>query len=115
MNLNLLLTKLARAAFTLWLVVTLAFVVLHLSGDPIEALVGDQASQEVIDRYRAKFGFDRPLWEQYLTYFASIAGGDFGISLSDRTPTVELIAGALPRSEEHTSELQSLMRISYAV
>src|SRR3546814_14853848 len=30
--------------------------------------------------------------------FASIAGGDFGISLSDRTPTVELIAGALPQT-----------------
>lgn len=96
MNVNLLLTKLARAAFTVWLVVTLAFLVLHFSGDPIEALVGDQASQEVIDAYRAKFGFDRPLWEQYLTYFAGLAGGDFGISLSDRTPTLELIAGALP-------------------
>jgi peptide/nickel transport system permease protein len=96
MNANLLLTKLVRAAFTVWLVVSLAFVVLQFSGDPIEALVGDQASQEVIDHYRAKFGFDRPLWEQYLTYFGGIATGDFGISLSDRTPTLELIAGALP-------------------
>src|SRR3546814_6523211 len=30
-------------------------------------------------------------------------------------PKVERIEGILPRSEEHTSELQSLMRISYAV
>src|SRR3546814_3811165 len=30
-------------------------------------------------------------------------------------PRVDTSLGALPRSEEHTSELQSLMRISYAV
>lgn len=98
MNLNLLLIKIGRAAITIWLVVTLAFFVLHLSGDPIEAMVGDQASEEVIEHYRVKFGFDRPLWEQYFTYFARIAGGDFGISLSDRTPTLELIADALPNT-----------------
>src|SRR3546814_6837680 len=33
----------------------------------------------------------------------------------DRTPCSPAISQALPRSEEHTSELQSLMRISYAV
>jgi peptide/nickel transport system permease protein len=98
MNLNLLLIKIARAGITLWLVVTLAFFVLHLSGDPIEALVGDQASEAVIQHYREKFGFDRPLWEQYLTYFVGIASGDFGISLSDRTPTLELITAALPNT-----------------
>src|SRR3546814_4473372 len=41
---------------------------------------------------------------------ASFAGRDFDAALLDALP-----AGVDPRSEEHTSELQSLMRISYAV
>ena len=98
MSLHLFTIKLARALFTVWLVVSFAFVVLHASGDPIEALVGDQASPAVVAYYTKKFGFDRPLPEQYVSYFAGVLSGDFGISLSDRTPTLDLILGALPNT-----------------
>lgn len=89
-------TKVIRGLLTIWLIVTFTFVALNLSGDPIEALVGDQASPAVIAHYRAKFGLDRPLWEQYASYLGAIATGDFGLSLSDQRPAVELIAAALP-------------------
>ena len=92
------LTKLGRGVLTVWLIVTFTFVALNLSGDSIDALVGDQASPEVIAHYREKFGLDRPLWQQYLSYLAGIAQGDFGLSLSDQRPAVELIAGALPHT-----------------
>lgn len=95
---RLFLTKLARGLLTVWLIVTLTFVALNLSGDPIEALVGDQAPAEVIAHYREKFGLDRPLWQQYVSYVAGIAQGDFGLSLSDQRPAIELIAAALPRT-----------------
>ena len=39
---------------------------------------------------------DRPLWQQYLVYFGNIAQGDFGLSLSDRKPALDLISAALP-------------------
>ena len=90
--------KLLRGLVTVWLVVTLTFAALHLSGDPIEVLVGDQAPPEVVAHYREKFGLDRPLWQQYLSYFASIAQGDFGLSMSDRTPAATLIMQALPKT-----------------
>lgn len=90
--------KVLRGLVTVWLVVTLTFAALHLSGDPIEHLVGDQAPPEVIAHYRAKFGLDRPLWEQYVSYFANIARGDFGLSMSDRMPAMTLIVQALPKT-----------------
>jgi peptide/nickel transport system permease protein len=90
--------KIVRSLATIWLVVTLTFVALHLSGDPIEALVGDQAPPEVVEYYRAKFGLDRPLWQQYLAYFENIAEGNFGLSLSDRLPATTLIRQALPKT-----------------
>src|SRR3546814_4943749 len=41
--------------------------------------------------------------------------GRFRPGRTPRTPTATGAGGAPPRSEEHTSELQSLMRSSYAV
>ncbi|RPI43928.1 MAG: ABC transporter permease [Betaproteobacteria bacterium] len=96
MNARFVLTKLVRALVTLWLVVTFAFLILHASGDPIEILLGDQAEQDVIDRYRELYGLDRPLHEQYLRYFFGVARGDLGFSLSDQRPVTELLAEAIP-------------------
>lgn len=92
------LTKIVRGILTVWIIVTFTFVALNLSGDPIDALVGDQASPEIIAHYREKFGLDRPLWQQYVAYVAGIAQGDFGLSLSDQRPATELIAAALPHT-----------------
>jgi len=91
-----LIRKLVRGLLTVWVVVTFTFVALNLSGDPIEALVGDQASPEVVQQYRQKFGLDRPLWEQYVSYLQNLVQGDFGLSLSDQRPATELIEEALP-------------------
>ena len=87
-----------RGLLTIWIVVTFTFVALNLSGDPIEMLVGDQATPEVIEHYRQKYGLDRPLWQQYLAYLGNVAQGDFGLSLSDHRPAVSLIADALPHT-----------------
>lgn len=90
--------KLGRGLLTVWIAVTFTFVALNLSGDPIEMLVGDQATPEVIEHYREKFGLDRPLFEQYFAYLSSVVQGDFGLSLSDQRPALELIASALPHT-----------------
>ena len=96
MNTRFILAKLARALVTLWLVVTFAFFILHLSGDPIEILIGDQAEQEVIDRYKELYGLDRPMHEQYFRYFVGVATGDLGFSLADQRPVAALLAEAVP-------------------
>lgn len=96
MNLRFVLTKVLRALLTLWLVVTFAFVIMHVSGDPIEILIGDQAEQDVVDHYKELYGLDRPLHEQYVRYFKGILQGDLGYSLSDQRPVTELLAEAIP-------------------
>jgi peptide/nickel transport system permease protein len=83
--------KLLRAGFTLWLVVTFVFFVLRLTGDPVEQLLPDDASPEVFDFYRQKWGLDRPLWDQYLAYWASLFQGDFGISFRNNQPAFQMV------------------------
>ncbi|HIP76896.1 MAG TPA: ABC transporter permease [Kiloniellaceae bacterium] len=96
MTLNVVLIKLVRAFITIWIVASFAFVILSLTGDPVEILAGDDAPLEVQRYYEQKYGFDKPVWEQYLNYLGSLARGDFGISLSDETPALDLVLEAIP-------------------
>lgn len=53
--------------------------------------------QEMADAFSAKFGLDRPLWQQYLSYMGDIATLDFGRSITQYPIRVaDLIAAALP-------------------
>jgi len=92
--------KIFRAGITIWLVVTIAFLILRLSGDPLESLVGDDASQQVVEYYRQKYGFDRPLYHQYLSYFANVLSGDLGVTLQEERNALEVVLEAIPRTLE---------------
>jgi peptide/nickel transport system permease protein len=56
-------------------------------------------TEKIVAAYNEKFGLDKPLWQQYLTYMGSLARGDLGVSLYRYPATVvELIQQALPWS-----------------
>jgi peptide/nickel transport system permease protein len=90
------LSRLLRAALTITAVVTFAFIVLRLSGDPAQLIMSDDAPPEVIAAFRAAWGLDRPLWQQYLAYFAQAAQGNLGQSMRDGRPAVELVMERVP-------------------
>ena len=54
--LRFLLTRLLRAAVTIVLVVTFAFVVLRLSGDPAQIIMGADAPPEAVEAFRTAWG-----------------------------------------------------------
>lgn len=93
-----LLVRVLRALITLWAVVSLVFLVLRVTGDPVTALVPDTATPEVIAAYRAKFGLDRSLAEQYLAYGAAILEGDLGRSFIDRRPAFTVLMERVPNT-----------------
>ena len=88
--------RLARAALTIVLVVTFAFVVLRLSGDPALIIMSPEAPQEAIEAFRHAWGLDQPIWVQYLDYFWAIAHGDLGVSFRDGRPAIQLVAERIP-------------------
>jgi peptide/nickel transport system permease protein len=97
-NLRFVCIKLLRAMLTALIVLTFVFVVLRLSGDPIENLVGDEAPADVVEYYRAKYGLDRPIFEQYVLYFQGIAHGDMGISFRDQRDALDVVIERLPNT-----------------
>jgi peptide/nickel transport system permease protein len=85
-----------RAFATILFVVTFAFIVLRLSGDPAMLIMGAEAPPDAITAFRDAWGLDEPMWRQYLNYFGAIATGDLGYSMRDRRPALDLVIERLP-------------------
>jgi peptide/nickel transport system permease protein len=94
--LRFLVTRLLRTLVTVVLVVTFAFVVLRLSGDPAQIIMGADAPPEAIDAFRTAWGLDEPLWVQYLAYFKVIFTGDLGRSMRDGRDAIVLVLERVP-------------------
>jgi peptide/nickel transport system permease protein len=85
-----------RALLTILFVMTFAFVVLRLSGDPALLIMSVDAPPEAIKAFREAWGLERPLWEQYFAYLGHAAVGDFGKSMRDGRPAIELVMERVP-------------------
>jgi peptide/nickel transport system permease protein len=72
------------------------FLLMRVGGDPVAHLVRPEADEAEIAAVRAAYGFDRPLYEQYLTSLAMLARGDFGESVRFRTDAMPLVLERLP-------------------
>lgn len=90
------LLRLGRAAITIALVVTFAFIVLRLSGDPALIILGPEAPPEAIAAFRKSWGLDEPILIQYFDYFRAIVVGDLGRSMRDGRPAIQLVAERIP-------------------
>jgi peptide/nickel transport system permease protein len=75
-----------------WALVTIVFLLLRVApGDPVSASVGDKLSPEALDARRAALGLDRPLIVQYLEYLKDVATFNFGNTISDNRPILDII------------------------
>ncbi|MDQ6906603.1 MAG: ABC transporter permease [Chloroflexota bacterium] len=90
------LQRIVRAVLTLWLVVSVVFFILHFSGDPVALLLSDTATPAQIEALRAQLGLDQPLPVQYAKYLGSLVRGDFGNSLRQRQPAMQLVLARFP-------------------
>ncbi|MGL5114034.1 MAG: ABC transporter permease [Beijerinckiaceae bacterium] len=92
------LIRLLRAVITIWAVVTIVFFVLRVTGDPVYALVPDDATPEVVALYRERWGLDQPLWAQYVNYWGAVFTGDLGRSFVDRRDALTVVMERLPKT-----------------
>lgn len=91
-------------AFAMVLLATLVvFLIANtVPGDPALAALGDmQASDPVqVREFRARWGLDLPLWQQYGLFLQRLAQGDLGISISSRRPVLADILDYAPATLE---------------
>ena len=89
-----------RGLITLWLVVTVVFFGLRISGDPVTLMLGFEATPEAIDSMQDKLGLNDSIPVQYLRYMQIVARGDFGQSLREPRPVTEVVLDRVPATLE---------------
>ncbi|WP_407332658.1 oligopeptide ABC transporter permease OppB [Enterovibrio sp. 27052020O] len=95
---RLIFTRTLEAIPTLLVLITISFFLMRFApGNPFSS--EKTLPPQVMENINAKYGLDKPVFEQYTTYLGNILQGDFGPSFKYKDYTVnELVATALPVS-----------------
>ncbi|MEU1973192.1 ABC transporter permease [Microbacterium sp. NPDC019599] len=76
---------------TVFIVVTVVFLLTRITGDPITAALGDRLPPDQLQERIEEAGYNRPLIVQYLEYVGNVVRGDFGMTISDNRPVLEVL------------------------
>ena len=76
---------------TVFILVTMVFVLMRTIGDPITAALGGRLSPDQLAERIEAAGYNRPIWVQYFEYLGQVATGNFGSTLSDNRPISEIL------------------------
>jgi peptide/nickel transport system permease protein len=76
---------------TIFILVTMVFIFMRLIGDPITAALGGRLGAEELAQRRAEAGYDRPILVQYFEYLGQVFTGNFGTTLTDNQPVVDVL------------------------
>ncbi|MDW8123649.1 MAG: ABC transporter permease [Geminicoccaceae bacterium] len=94
------LRRLGQAIVVMVVVSFSSFVLFDYVGDPVNNMVGQEASLADRAALRARLGLDDPLLVRFARFLVDAARGEFGISYRLRRPVAELIAERLPATLE---------------
>ncbi len=82
-------------------VATIVFFIIHLiPGDPVLAMLGDDAPTEAVEDVRRALGLDQPLSTQYLQFIGGLFRGDLGVSITAPRPIASEVRRVLPYTIE---------------
>jgi len=93
---KLILKRFSTGLLTLFLVSIIIFFAIELlPGDAAQQLLGQSATPETLAALREQLGLNQPVVFRYVQWLGGVATGDFGMSLANKRPVGELIAGRL--------------------
>ncbi|HYW76164.1 MAG TPA: ABC transporter permease [Gammaproteobacteria bacterium] len=94
--LTFILRRLMQAVITVWVVVTLVFGLIHITGNPVSVLAPPQMNQQDRARLEHNLGLDKPLYVQYGKFLEGIVHGNLGVSYYSDVPALPLVVSRLP-------------------
>lgn len=89
-----------QAVVVVFLSLTAVFFILRMTGNPAALFVPMNVSHTSLAQFSREFGFNRPLWQQYLTFLWQVLHGNFGTSLAYRQGAMTLILDHLPATAD---------------
>lgn len=94
--------RVIQAIILIIIVATIIFLIVRLTGDPLEVVADPRASAEARQEIAEKLGLDKPLIVQYGIYMSNLVRGDFGKSFISQEPCLKLFLQRLPATLELT-------------
>ena len=98
--LNYFLKRLFQASLVMIIVAFVSFSLFNFVGDPVNNMVGQEASDERREEIRDKLGINDPIYVQFYNFVENIVQGNFGISYQLKRPVSELISERMPATLE---------------
>ena len=95
---NYMIRRLGHSVIIVLGLMALLFFAVNVLGDPVELLAGDDATQEVIDAMRAKYGLDRPIYVRLGDFYYNFLTGNFGRSIRHHIEARTLVWDRLPNT-----------------
>ena len=92
--------RLLQSALVLLIVGLVAFAMFNFVGDPIDNMLGQERTQEDIDRLRTQLGLDRSFPVQYYKFLQEAVQGNFGVSYRQGRPVAEILLERAPATLE---------------
>lgn len=77
---------------TVLILVTLVFFLIRLTGDPITAALGGRLPADQLAQRISEAGYDRNIFIQYFEYLGQIFTFNFGTTITDNQPVIQVIA-----------------------
>jgi peptide/nickel transport system permease protein len=94
------LRRLAQSLFVVGAMMVIVFFGVYLIGNPIDILISPDASLQEIEDTKIRFGFDRPIYVQFLQFVGNAVQGDLGRSFVHGESAVKLILHYMPATLE---------------
>ncbi len=95
-----LIRRIGQSALVLLIVGLVAFAMFRFVGDPIDNMLGQERTQEDIDRLRGQLGLDQPFAVQYFRFLENAAQGNFGVSYRQGRPVSDILLERAPATLE---------------
>ena len=93
------LRRVAQGILAIFIISTVTFALARVSGDPLNVLLPEEASEEQIELTKQEWGLDKPLHMQYILYLGKLFRGDLGEALAwPNSSAGELIVERLPNT-----------------
>lgn len=93
--------RLALASVAIFGVLVIVFVLSHvIPGDPVVAILGGQAREDIVESLRQRWGLDRPIHEQFIRFIGRLLQGDLGTSLATNRPVADDLRAFFPATIE---------------
>ena len=112
--LNYFLKRLFQASLVMLIVAFVSFSLFNFVGDPVNNMVGQEASDERREEIRDKLGINDPIYIQFYNFVENIVQGNFGISYQLKRPVSDLISERMPATLELVF-VSALLAISVGV